>query len=106
MVRDLLRRLQLVLRRRHRRPRNRSHLLLRCVVASLFIFIADDCGYATAEHHGAFEKRARAASARRTSSWTRSALMAIAAADPAPAAVITCARGSTTFPAAQTPTLL
>ena len=29
--------------------------------------------------------------------------MAIDAADPAPAAVITCARGSTTLPAAQTP---
>ena len=29
--------------------------------------------------------------------------MAIAAADPAPAAVITWARGSTTLPAAQTP---
>ena len=29
--------------------------------------------------------------------------MAIAAADPAPADVITCPRGSTTLPAAQTP---
>ena len=35
--------------------------------------------------------------------FTRSALIAIAAADPAPAAVITWARGSTTLPAAQTP---
>ena len=34
----------------------------------------------------------------RTSSSTRSALRAIAAADPAPAAVMTWARGSTTFP--------
>ena len=32
--------------------------------------------------------------------------MAIAAADPAPAAVITWARGSTTLPAAQTPNAL
>ena len=36
----------------------------------------------------------------------KSALMAIAAAEPAPAAVITCARGLTTLPAAQTPRLL
>ena len=35
--------------------------------------------------------------ARSTSSWTRSALMAIAAAEPAPAAVITWARGLTTL---------
>ena len=39
----------------------------------------------------------------RTSSSTRSALMAMAAADPSPAAVITCARGLATLPAAQTP---
>ena len=39
----------------------------------------------------------------RTSSSTRSALIAIAAADPSPAAVITCARGSATLPATQTP---
>ena len=37
------------------------------------------------------------------SSWTRSALIEIAAADPSPAAVITCARGFAAFPAAQTP---
>src|SRR3954451_20908159 len=42
----------------------------------------------------------------RTSSSTRSALMEIAAADPSPAAVITCARGLATFPAAQTPATL
>lgn len=40
--------------------------------------------------------------ARSTSARTRSALMAMAAAEPAPAAVITWARGSATFPAAQT----
>jgi len=34
-----------------------------------------------------------------TSSSTRSALMAIAAADPSPAAVMTCARGFDTLPA-------
>ena len=45
-------------------------------------------------------------SASSTSSWTRSALMAIAAAEPAPAEVMTWARGSTTLPAAQTPGLL
>ena len=38
-----------------------------------------------------------------TSLRTRSALMAMAAADPAPAAVMTCARGSATLPAAHTP---
>jgi len=32
--------------------------------------------------------------------------MAVAAADPAPAALITCARGSTTLPAAQIPEVL
>ena len=41
--------------------------------------------------------------ATRTSSSTRSAFSAMAAAEPAPAAVMTWARGSTTFPAAQTP---
>ena len=41
--------------------------------------------------------------ARATSSATRSALRAIAAADPSPAAVITCARGLVTLPATQTP---
>ena len=40
------------------------------------------------------------------SSWTRSVLIAIAAADPSPAAVITCARGLLAFPAAQTPETL
>jgi hypothetical protein len=43
------------------------------------------------------------AAALRTSSSTRSAFRAIAAAEPAPAAVMTWARGSTIFPAAQTP---
>ena len=43
---------------------------------------------------------------RSTSSWTRSALIAIAAAEPSPAAVITWARGSATLPAAQTPETL
>lgn len=37
------------------------------------------------------------------SSWTRSLLMAMAAADPWPAAVMTWARGSAALPAAQTP---
>ena len=37
------------------------------------------------------------------SSATRSALIAIAAADPSPAAVITCARGLPALPATQTP---
>ena len=41
--------------------------------------------------------------AMRTSSSTRSALSAMAAAEPAPAAVMTWARGSTMLPAAQTP---
>ncbi len=45
----------------------------------------------------------KAWTARRTSSSTSSALIEMAAADPAPATVITWARGSTTFPAAQTP---
>ena len=40
------------------------------------------------------------------SSWTRSVLIAIAAADPSPAAVITCARGLLAFPATQTPETL
>ena len=40
------------------------------------------------------------------SSCTRSALMAIAAAEPAPAAVTTWARGSTALPAPQTPGVL
>jgi hypothetical protein len=44
--------------------------------------------------------------ARSVSSWTRSALIAIAAADPAPAEVITWARGSTTLSAAQPPEAL
>ena len=39
----------------------------------------------------------------RTSSSTRSALRAMAAADPSPAAVMTWARGLTRFPATQTP---
>ena len=39
----------------------------------------------------------------RTSSSTRSALMAMAAADPSPAAVMTWARGLATLPATQTP---
>ena len=40
---------------------------------------------------------------RPSASWTRSALMAIAAAEPSPAAVITCARGLLTLPALHTP---
>ena len=40
------------------------------------------------------------------SSWMRSVLIAIAAADPSPAAVITCARGLLAFPATQTPETL
>ncbi|XTR52201.1 hypothetical protein ACOM2C_01295 [Pseudarthrobacter sp. So.54] len=42
----------------------------------------------------------------RTSSSTRSALIAIAAADPSPAAVITWARGLATFPAIHTPRIV
>ena len=45
----------------------------------------------------------RSRTALRTSSSTRSALRAMAAAEPAPAAVMTWARGSTMLPAAQTP---
>src|SRR4051794_18166690 len=41
-----------------------------------------------------------------TSSSTRSALMAMAAADPAPAEVMTWARGSAALPATQTPVTL
>ncbi len=46
------------------------------------------------------------ATARRTSSSTRSLLMAMAAAEPSPAAVMTWARGLTALPATQTPATL
>ena len=55
---------------------------------------------------GAMGRGAAASKSRtalRTSSSTRSALMAMAAADPSPAAVMTWARGLATLPATQTP---
>src|SRR6478735_2146690 len=57
------------------------------------------CSHATPS----FRLVGRACRAVRMSSWTRSALIEIAAADPSPAAVMTCARGFAAFPAAQTP---
>ena len=67
-------------------------------------------GGGTARRHGVLRRswdmvtgRVEVEGRVRTSSSTRSALMAMAAADPSPAAVMTWARGLATLPATQTP---